>query len=92
MGSLYRRNRRVKKLLEKPKEVIKPSHKCGEIYVFSPAIFEEIDQTPLSETGEYAITDTIQQMVEKENVYLLLNQDQCGWIRSIHGTSLLPIQ
>ncbi|MDD5615530.1 MAG: sugar phosphate nucleotidyltransferase [Candidatus Methanoperedens sp.] len=86
-GVVIPENRMVKKLLEKPKEVISHLINAG-IYVFTPAIFDEIDQTPLSETGEYAITDTIQRMIEKgKNVSFV--ESKSMWLDSIHSWNFL---
>jgi glucose-1-phosphate thymidylyltransferase len=86
-GVVIPENRRVKKILEKPKEVISHLINAG-IYVFSPAIFDEIDQTPLSETGEYAITDTIQQMIEKGKCVSFV-ESRSMWLDSIHSWNFL---
>lgn len=86
-GIVIPENRRVKKIMEKPKEVISHLINAG-VYVFSPDIFEEIDQTPLSETGEYAITDTIQRMIEKgKNVSFV--ESKSMWLDSIHSWNFL---
>ena len=86
-GIVIPENRKVKKILEKPKEVISHLINAG-IYVFSPEIFDEIDQTSLSETGEYAITDTIQQMIEKgKNVSFV--ESRSMWLDSIHSWNFL---
>lgn len=80
-------NRKVKKILEKPKEVISHLINAG-IYVFSPEIFDEIDKTPLSQTGEYAITDTIQQMIEKGKSVSYV-ESRSMWLDSIHSWNFL---
>ncbi len=86
-GIVIPENRMVKKILEKPKEAISHLINAG-VYVFSPEIFNEIDQTPLSETGEYAITDTIQQMITKgKSVYLV--ESKSMWLDSIHSWDFL---
>jgi UDP-N-acetylglucosamine diphosphorylase/glucosamine-1-phosphate N-acetyltransferase len=78
---------RVKKLLEKPKEVISHLINAG-VYAFSPEIFDEIEQTPLSETGEYAITETIQQMITKGKSVSLV-ESRSLWLDSIHSWDFL---
>ncbi|MFH0904757.1 MAG: bifunctional sugar-1-phosphate nucleotidylyltransferase/acetyltransferase [Methanobacteriota archaeon] len=86
-GVVIPEDRRVKKLLEKPKEVISHLINAG-IYVFSPEIFDEIEQTPLSETGEYAITETIQQMITKgKSVFLV--ESKSLWLDSVHSWDFL---
>jgi UDP-N-acetylglucosamine diphosphorylase/glucosamine-1-phosphate N-acetyltransferase len=86
-GVVIPKDRRVKKLLEKPKEVISHLINAG-IYMFSPEIFDEIEQTPLSETGEYAITDTIQQMIEKGKSVSFV-ESKSMWLDSIHSWNFL---
>lgn len=78
---------RVKKVLEKPKEVVSHFVNAG-IYVFSPNIFDEIDQTAISETGEYAITDTIQQMVAKGKTVNMV-ESKSMWIDAVHSWDFL---
>ena len=56
-------NHRIIKIIEKPKQDVGNLVNTG-IYLFSPSIFDMIDQTSISERGEYDITDTIQQMIE----------------------------
>jgi UDP-N-acetylglucosamine diphosphorylase/glucosamine-1-phosphate N-acetyltransferase len=86
-GIVIPEDRRVKKLLEKPKEVFSHLINAG-IYVFTPEIFDEIEQTPLSETGEYAITDTIQQMITKGKSVSLV-ESKSLWIDSVHSWDFL---
>ncbi len=86
-GIVMPENQMVKKILEKPKEAF--SHLInGGVYVFSPEIFSEIDQTPLSEIGEYAITDTIQQIITKgKSVFFV--ESKSMWLDSIHSWDFL---
>ncbi|VVB89231.1 Bifunctional protein GlmU [uncultured archaeon] len=78
---------RVTKILEKPKEVVSHIINAG-IYIFSPDIFEEIERTPLSETGEYAITDTIQQMISGgKEVTMVISRSM--WIDAVHSWDFL---
>ena len=56
-------NGRITKIIEKPKHMVGNLVNTG-IYLFSPSIFDEIDETSISERGEYDITDTLQQMIE----------------------------
>ncbi len=86
-GVVILENNRVKKILEKPKEVVSHLVNAG-IYLFSTDVFEEIDQTPLSETGEYAITDTIQQMIEKgKDVFMV--ESESLWLDAVHSWDFL---
>src|SRR3972149_4216456 len=59
---------KVSRIIEKPRDKVSHLVNTG-IYMFSSSIFGEIDKTPISETGEYAITDTIQRIIDKgENI------------------------
>lgn len=62
-GAVVAKGNKVMKIVEKPAIKISDLVNIG-VYLFSPAIFKEIEATPLSPAGEYAITDTLQQMVE----------------------------
>ncbi len=78
---------KISKIVEKPRDKISHLVNTG-IYMFSPAIFEEIDNTPISETGEYAITDTIQRIIEHGGS--VTNITSLGtWIDAIHSWDLL---
>ncbi|MGZ4944854.1 MAG: bifunctional sugar-1-phosphate nucleotidylyltransferase/acetyltransferase [Halobacteriota archaeon] len=55
---------RVTQIVEKPGTDISHYINTG-IYVFAPAVFNEIPYTKISTRGEYEITDTIQRMIEK---------------------------
>ncbi|MDP2767219.1 MAG: sugar phosphate nucleotidyltransferase [Candidatus Methanoperedens sp.] len=86
-GVVISENNRVKKILEKPKEVVSHLVNAG-IYLFSKKVFDEIEQTPLSETGEYAITDTIQQMIGKgKSVYMV--ESESMWLDAVHSWDFL---
>lgn len=86
-GVVISERSRVKKILEKPKEVVSHLVNAG-IYIFSTEIFEEIDQTTLSEAGEYAITDTIQQMIDKGKSASMV-ESKSMWIDAIHSWDFL---
>lgn len=61
---VYDKNKRVLKVIEKPKNPPTLVKGYG-LYLFSPAIFEAIEQTPRSALrGEYEITDAIQTLVD----------------------------
>src|SRR5450759_2605685 len=63
-GVLLIEKGKVTQIFEKPRDRISHLVNTG-IYIFSSSIFSEIEKTPISEIGEYAITDTIQKMIEK---------------------------
>jgi len=78
---------RVLRILEKPKEVVSHFVNTG-IYMFSPIIFEEIDKTPISSTGEYAITDTIQRIIEQGKKVKHVNTNSM-WLDAAYSWDLL---
>jgi len=78
---------KISKIVEKPRDKISHLVNTG-IYMFSPAIFGEIDNTPISETGEYAITDTIQNIIEHGDSVTNITS-RGTWIDAIHSWDLL---
>ncbi|MBE0522546.1 MAG: NTP transferase domain-containing protein [Candidatus Methanoperedenaceae archaeon] len=86
-GVIISENGIVREILEKPKEVVSHTVNAG-IYVFPDWIFDEIEKTPLSESGEYAITDTIQQMIKKGKSIGLVTSSSM-WIDAVHSWDLL---
>jgi UDP-N-acetylglucosamine diphosphorylase / glucose-1-phosphate thymidylyltransferase / UDP-N-acetylgalactosamine diphosphorylase / glucosamine-1-phosphate N-acetyltransferase / galactosamine-1-phosphate N-acetyltransferase len=78
---------KISKIVEKPRDKISHLVNTG-IYMFSPAIFGEIDNTPISETGEYAITDTIQRIIEHGGSVTNITS-RGTWIDAIHSWDLL---
>lgn len=77
----------ISKIIEKPREIISHLINTG-IYVFSPSIFSLIRSTPISETGEYAITDTIQKMIDNGMRVKNVTTDST-WIDAIHSWDIL---
>ncbi|MDY6865095.1 MAG: bifunctional sugar-1-phosphate nucleotidylyltransferase/acetyltransferase [Halobacteriota archaeon] len=57
----------VRRIIEKPKSVTESCLVNAGIYVFDCSIFTAIEETPLSERGEYEITDSLQSMVDGGN-------------------------
>lgn len=55
---------RVRRIVEKPKERVGHLVNTG-LYLLSDDIFDELRKTPLSERGQYELTATLQQMVER---------------------------
>ena len=77
----------VSKIVEEPVEDISHMVNTG-IYIFNPGIFEDIDLTPLSDTGEYAITDTIQQMIDAGKTINMVHTGST-WIDAVHSWDML---
>ena len=78
---------KVSRIIEKPKEKISHLVNTG-IYMFSTSIFKDIHKTMISETGEYAITDTIQIFIEGGGSVTNITT-QGTWIDAIHSWDLL---
>ncbi len=47
----------------------------GGIYLFKPSIFEAIRKTPLSPRGEYEITNSLEMIMEDEDVFALIPEE-----------------
>ncbi|KGK99405.1 glucose-1-phosphate thymidylyltransferase [Methanococcoides methylutens] len=62
-GVVLANGKKVTKIIEKPTTELSHIISTG-IYIFNHSIFERIEHTQISPLGEYAITDTIQQMIE----------------------------
>lgn len=62
-GVVMASGKKVTRIIEKPTTELSHIISTG-IYIFDQGIFERIEHTPISPLGEYAITDTIQQMIE----------------------------
>src|SRR2546428_11270978 len=67
-GVVETKDGKVTSLEEKPRRPKSHLINAG-IYVFDEGIFPLIDKTPKSPRGEYEITDTIQALMEKRDVY-----------------------
>jgi UDP-N-acetylglucosamine diphosphorylase/glucosamine-1-phosphate N-acetyltransferase len=78
---------RALKIVEKPKEEISHFVNTG-IYIFNPDISLNIESTPMSETGEYAITETIQQMIDAGETVSVVRSGST-WIDAVHSWDLL---
>jgi glucose-1-phosphate thymidylyltransferase len=61
-GVLMVQEQRVKAIIEKPGRPCSGILNTG-AYKFSPAIFEDLRHTPLSERGSYELTQTLSQMI-----------------------------
>jgi len=78
---------RISRIIEKPSEKLSHIVNTG-IYMFSPSIFSEIDETPISEDGEYAITRTIQRFIDRRGVVTNVTT-HATWIDAVHSWDLL---
>ncbi len=86
-GVVLQEKGKVSRIIEKSREKISRLVNTG-IYMFSPSIFNEIENTPISETGEYAITDTIQRIINAGGVVIQVTTHST-WIDAVHSWDLL---
>jgi len=61
---------RVVRLVEKPKELFSKLANIG-VYKFTPAVFDVLRQTPLSERGEIEITAAVQTLAQQSPFYVV---------------------
>jgi UDP-N-acetylglucosamine diphosphorylase/glucosamine-1-phosphate N-acetyltransferase len=79
---------KVIKILEKPRDIVSNIVNAG-IYIFPPEIFEDIKRRlELNETNEYAITDTIQQIIDRGKIVRMV-ESRSMWIDAVHSWDLL---
>lgn len=78
---------RILKIIEKPRDKISHFINTG-IYIFSPSIFEEIESTQISETGEYAITDAVQRIIDAGETVTNVTTHST-WIDAMYSWDLL---
>ena len=70
----------IKSIVEKPKKEEAPSNLVNAgIYVFNKDIFDKIKKTPLSQRGEYEITDSVSMQIEDGKTVLGHKTDK-DWI------------
>ncbi|OQA83145.1 MAG: UTP--glucose-1-phosphate uridylyltransferase [Lentisphaerae bacterium ADurb.Bin242] len=63
---------RLRDLVEKPDPSAAPSNLAiASRYVFTPAIFEELEQTPRGKNNEVQLTDAMRRLVKREEMYAL---------------------
>ena len=86
-GVVVPKKRRVMKIIEKTREDLSHNVNTG-IYIFNPDIFDYIEATSISETGEYAITDTIQHMIDDGKNISMVNSESM-WLDAVHSWDLL---
>lgn len=78
---------RVVQVIEKPAIPPSPYAIVG-VYVFTPEIFNAIEQIQPSARGEYEITDAIQQLINN-GLSVLANRTDCWWKDTGQPTDLL---
>ena len=88
-GVVISDNINVKKIVEKPKKDVSRMINTG-IYIFNPDIFTAIESTVISETGEYSIIDSIQQMIDEGKVVTMVKSEST-WIDAVHSWDLLNV-
>lgn len=86
-GVVLKERKRVTKILEKRPGDISRIVNTG-IYIFTPQVFETIEKTPISENGEYAITDTLQIMIDEGKIVTAVATES-KWLDAIHAWDLL---
>ncbi|MDW7731461.1 MAG: sugar phosphate nucleotidyltransferase [Methanolobus sp.] len=86
-GVIVTEGQRVKKIVEKPQAMVSHLINTG-IYIFKSQIFDVIERTPLSTSGEYAITDTLQIMID-EGMNVTMTNTFSNWLDSAFSWDLL---
>lgn len=86
-GVVCQENNRMSGIVEKPRDVVSHLVNTG-MYYFTPMVFDVINKTPISEYGEYAITDTLQLMVD-EGYDVFVVETGHMWIDAVHSWNLL---
>jgi len=86
-GVVLKENKRVTRILEKRPGDLSHIVNTG-IYIFTPQVFETIEKTPISENGEYAITDTLQLMIDEGKVVTSIPTES-KWLDAVHAWDLL---
>ncbi|MHC1688480.1 MAG: bifunctional sugar-1-phosphate nucleotidylyltransferase/acetyltransferase [Methanothrix sp.] len=86
-GVLKVEEQRVTAIIEKPGRPCAGILNTG-AYKFSPAIFEELSRTPISERGSYELTQTISQMINEGNE-IICQTSKGIWSDAIFAWDLL---
>jgi len=86
-GVVLTDKKRVTRILEKRTGDLSRIVNTG-IYVFTPQVFETIEKTPISENGEYAITDTLQLMIDEGKIVTSVPTES-KWLDAVHSWDLL---
>lgn len=86
-GVIVAKGKDVKEIIEKPKTLVSHLINTG-TYLFRQEIFEMIEKTPISTTGEYAITDTLQSMVNN-GMAVTMAVTNTDWLDAVYSWNLL---
>ena len=86
-GVVLKEKKRVTRILEKRPGDLSRIVNTG-IYIFTPQVFETIEKTPISENGEYAITDTLQHMIDEGKIVTSVPTES-KWLDAVHAWDLL---
>ena len=86
-GVVLEERKRVTRILEKRPGDLSRIVNTG-IYIFTPQVFETIEKTPISENGEYAITDTLQLMIDEGKIVTSVPTES-KWLDAVHSWDLL---
>jgi glucose-1-phosphate thymidylyltransferase len=86
-GVVLKERKKVTQILEKRPGDVSRIVNTG-IYVFKPQVFETIEKTPISENGEYAITDTLQIMIDEGKTVTAVPTES-KWLDAAHAWDLL---
>lgn len=77
----------VEKIVEKPETMVSNLVNTG-TYLLNPMIFGLIERTPISAMGEYAITDTLQIMIDN-GMDVIMTMGNSEWLDAAHSWDLL---
>lgn len=86
-GVVLKERKKVTQILEKRPGDVSRIVNTG-IYVFTPQVFDTIEKTPISENGEYAITDTLQIMIDEGKEVTAVSTES-KWLDAVHAWDLL---
>ncbi|MDG6243625.1 MAG: sugar phosphate nucleotidyltransferase [Methanolobus sp.] len=86
-GVIVAKGKNVSEIIEKPKTLVSHLINTG-IYLFRQEIFEMIEKTPISPTGEYAITDTLQAMIDSK-MSVTMAVTNAEWLDAAYSWDLL---
>ncbi len=86
-GVIVAKGKNVTEIIEKPKTLVSHLINTG-IYLFRKEIFEMIENTSISTAGEYAITDTLQLMINN-GMDLTTAVTNAEWIDAAYSWNLL---